>query len=189
MVEIKRITDWDEVYDSALFTQRKETNGKSPTAKWKLKTCYAQHSILRDLMFTIKIYDLESFVIGHLVRHKKETVNPYVSTLREDLTGIKGCDINRLTPNNLKLTLNARAIIDISRQRICNKASLETRQIWAKVLEELKKIEPELYSVCVSQCIHSGFCTEYKTCGYDESIDFDKKRQMYVNSCVALNRK
>ena len=64
-ITIKKLTDWDEVYDSALFTQKKEVGDKNPTSKWKLKTCYAGHSILRDLTFSIKIEDVESFVIGY----------------------------------------------------------------------------------------------------------------------------
>jgi len=87
-ITIKKLVDWDEVYDSALFTQRKEVGDKKPTSKWKLKTCYAGHSILRDLMFSIKIEDVESFIISHLIRHKREYTQPYVQTLREDLTGI-----------------------------------------------------------------------------------------------------
>ena len=51
-ITIKKLVDWDEVYDSALFTQRKEVGDKKPTSKWKLKTCYAKHSILRDLIIT-----------------------------------------------------------------------------------------------------------------------------------------
>lgn len=187
-ITISRITSWDEVYDSALFTQRKKPNGKKPTSNWKLKTCYAQHSVLRDLIFTIKIEDVESFVIGHLIRHQKEFTQPYVQTLREDLTGIKNEDVNRKTLNGVKFTLNAKSIIDISRVRLCNKASLETRKVWAEVLKELAKTEPELVNVCVPNCIEKGFCPEYKTCGFDETDSYNKVREFYIVDCTSMNR-
>lgn len=188
-ITIKKLVDWDEVYDSALFTQRKEVLDKKPTSKWKLKTCYASHSILRDLMFSIKIENVESFVISHLIRHKKEYTQPYVQTLREDLTGISNESVTRLTKNGVKFVLNAKSIIDISRVRLCNKASKETILVWKAVLEELKKIEPELVKVCVPQCIEKGFCTEYKTCGFDKSKTFNLDRVEFVENCVKNNRK
>ena len=188
-ITIKKLVDWDEVYDSALFTQRKEVGDKKPTPKWKLKTCYAKHSILRDLMFSIKIEDVESFIISHLIRHKQNYTQPYVQTLREDLTGIPNESVTRLTKNGVKFVLNARSIIDISRVRLCNKASTETILVWEDVLKELKKIEPELFSVCVPQCIETGMCTEYQTCGFDESGVFNKQRFDYIKNCINNNRK
>ena len=188
-ITIKKLVDWDEVYDSALFTQRKEVGDKKPTSKWKLKTCYAKHSILRDLMFSIKIEDVESFIISHLIRHKQNYTQPYVQTLREDLTGIPNESVTRLTKNGVKFILNARSIIDISRVRLCNKASIETVLVWKDVLKELEKIEPELFSVCVPQCVEVGMCTEYQTCGFDESKKFNKDRQEYTIKCIMNNRK
>ena len=188
-ITIKRLTSWDEVYDSALFTQRKEPNGKKPTSKWKLKTCYAQHSVLRDLIFTIKIEDVESQIISHLIRHQKEFTQPYVQTLREDLTGIPSDTVTRLTKNGVKFTLNAKSIIDISRVRLCNKASIDTRLVWKAVIEELRKIEPELTQICVPQCVEKGFCQEYQTCGFDESIKFEEERSKFVENCKVNNRR
>ena len=188
-IAIKKLVDWGEVYDSALFTQRKEVGDKKPTSKWKLKTCYAGHSILRDLMFSIKIEDVESFIISHLIRHKREYTQPYVQTLREDLTGIPNESVTRLTKNGVKFILNAKSIIDISRVRLCNKASIETILVWKEVLKELEKIEPELTSICVPQCVEKGMCTEYKTCGFDESKKFDEIREDYTLKCILNNRK
>jgi len=187
-VTVKKLVDWDEVYDSALFTQRKEPKNKYPSSKWKLKTCYAGHSILRDLLFSIKIEDIESQVIAHLIRHKKEYTQPYVQTLREDLTGIPSESITRLTKNGVKFVLNAKSIIDITKVRSCSKSMSGTQYVWDEILEELEKIEPELRSVCVKQCIANGFCTEYKTCKLDETEKFAKERKKYVENCTKNNR-
>lgn len=188
-ITVKRLTNWDEVYDSALFTQRKMPKKQFPSDKWKLKTCYAGHSILRDLMFSIKIEDVESQVISHLIRHQKEFTQPYVQTLREDLTGIPSDTVTRLTKNGVKFTLNAKSIIDISRVRLCNKASKETREVWVKVLKELSKIDRIVTSVCVPQCVEKGFCSEYMTCGFNESSKFEDERTDFVLDCVHNNRK
>jgi hypothetical protein len=34
------------------------------------------------------------------------------------------------------------------------------------VLDEIKRSEPELFSVCVPDCVYRGFCPEFKCCGY-----------------------
>ena len=56
-------------------------------------------------------------------------------------------------------------------------------------VKRIKKIEPELFSVCVPQCVEVGMCTEYKTCGFDESENFDKIRDGYTLRCILNNRK
>ena len=125
-VEIKKLVGWDEVFDSAMFTQRKESDGKIPSENWKKKTCVAQHSVLRDLRFSIKLYDAPNFVITHLIRHTKASPQPFVATQREDLTGIPSEEVGRLTPNNLKFDINGEALLFMAQQRLCFKASKET---------------------------------------------------------------
>lgn len=188
-ISINKISDWDEVYDSALFTQKKSPEKQFPSSKWKIKTCYANHSILRDLIFSIKIEDVDSEVIAHLIRHKKNYSQPYVQTLREDLTGIPRESITRLTKNGVKFIMNASCIIDVSRARKCFKSLSKTTDVWNKVLDVLKDMEPELFNVCVSQCVANGFCTEYKTCGFDETKIFGKERAEYKSNCIKNNRK
>lgn len=80
---------------------------------------------------------------------------------------------------NLQLSLNAQEIINISKLRLCNKASKETREIWYKVIDELAQIEPYLASACVPQCVYRGFCPEPKSCGRTETNFFSFTRKHY----------
>jgi actin-like ATPase involved in cell morphogenesis len=84
-------------------------------------------------------------------------------------------------PVNMRLFLNAQEIINISRQRLCNKAELTTNQIWRQVVEELRKIEPELANACVPQCYYRGFCPEFKSCGFADGELFPLKVTDYHN--------
>ena len=54
---------------------------------------------------------------------------------------------------------DAQALINISRKRLCNQASPETREAW-------KLHDPVLASVCVPECIYRGTCVEMHSCGY-----------------------
>ena len=68
---------------------------------------------------------------------------------------------------------------NISRKRLCNCASKETRDIWVMVLNELKKIDKPLYEVCVRECIYRNHCPEYKSCGYDKTNLFKEEVERY----------
>lgn len=69
--------------------------------------------------------------------------------------------------------------INISKLRLCYKASYETRKIWMQVVEELRKIEPHLTAACVPQCIYRGFCPESKSCGKVDTHVFPVYRENY----------
>lgn len=70
------------------------------------------------------------------------------------------------------------AIISISRKRMCMKAAPETRAAWEMFLDELVRVEPDLASCCVPECVYRGFCPEFKPCGFCGSSTF---RQMLDN--------
>lgn len=179
-IEIEKISDWDKAYEMALFTQRKVPKTKYPSSSWINKMCYAEHSPIREVKFIVKFYDVENFVIQHLARHVH--AQPYVSTQRSDLTGLSDENINRLTPNNLVLSLNAQEIIHISKERLCNKSHVKTKEVWQKFLEGLRCVDEKLYLVCVPKCIYRGFCPELKKCGYVKSEEFQEIRQQYINN-------
>ena len=58
----------------------------------------------------------------------------------------------------MRLFLNAQEIINISKVRLCSKAESETKIIWRQVVEELRKIEPELANACVPSCFYYRIC-------------------------------
>lgn len=176
-VEVKWHEDmWQTIKDATMTTIGKDT-GKYPDSKWKRDILMAEHSPIRIGHIIIKIYDAPQFVHGHLVRHHNG-VTPFVSTLRSDRNDYDEVP-NRNTLQSAEYDVNFQAFINMSRKRNCNCASYETRYVWGKVLEAIKDIEPELYSVCVKECLYRGFCSEIFTCGYDTTEMFKKELKMY----------
>jgi hypothetical protein len=68
---------------------------------------------------------------------------------------------------NHDIILNAQEILYISKKRLCAKASKETREIWSKVVSELRNIgEVELSAFCKPECWWCGNkCPESAPCG------------------------
>ena len=172
-ITIKKITDWDLVYREALYTQGKSPKKQFPSEEWKERTVKAQHSPLRCLQFIIDIEEVPNFVHNHLVRHVH--LQPFIRTMREDLTGISSDKITRNTYNNGSYMINAQEFLNVTYLRSCFKASKETRETWDSVVEKMNKIEPILSKYAVKNCIRLGYCAEYSPCKYINSEDYKIK--------------
>lgn len=169
---------WQSIKDSAMFTMGK-TSGRYPSSEWRHSILKAEHSPIRDGYFIIDCYDIPSFVIGHIVRHFNG-IEKYVQSLRSDRITYENGEIpNRNTLQNVRLRINFQAFINISRKRLCNCASKETREFWRLILETIKEYEPELYSVCVRECVYRGHCPEMKCCGYCYSDEYKEEFVQY----------
>lgn len=176
-VEVKWHVDmWQEIKNSAMFTIHKD-EGVYPVSEWKRRMLLAEHSPIRSGRLIINVYDIPSFVIGHFVRHNIGFV-PFVSTLRSDRVDYDKVP-DRNTLQNVRFDGNFQSFINISRKRLCNCASKETIEVWKAIMEEVKKFEPELYAVCVRECIYRGFCPEYKSCGYHKTDKYKKELKQY----------
>lgn len=173
-IEITKVTDWERVVDAARFTQRKEPLDKEPSDEFKKQMMFSEHSPLRLLEFDIKMYGIPYWVSNHFVRHIH--AQPFVSTSRPDITGSKLTrhEMPQDEPVNLQLSLNAQEIINISKVRLCSKASSDTRYVWREVVNKLQEIEPILAHACVPQCVYRGICPEKNSCGYYERYFFDQ---------------
>lgn len=182
-VEITKLTSWKDALNAARFTQRKEPLDKEPSQKFKKNIIKAEHSPLRCLMFNIDMYDVPYYTAMHFRTHKLVHV-PFISTSRPDVDGnMKPRNEQKKDePVNVRLMLDAQEIIAISRVRLCNRAEAETRKVWRIVIEELRKMEPELANACVPNCLYKGFCPEFNTCGLANTELFDIKRNDYINS-------
>jgi hypothetical protein len=172
--------DWLNVKNKALGTIGKETN-KFPTDNWKAMILMSEHSPIRDLIYSWKWVDIKSWISVHFVRHYIG-VNHFVETQRNDRQDEYDRDTapqNALVTHNC--TANAQSIIDISKVRLCNKAHIETIQMWILFLDQLKSIDLNLYKLSVPKCIYrNGFCTEPQCCGYNRSAPFKNKLQEYA---------
>lgn len=87
---------------------------------------------------------------------------------------------DRYAPTDLACVINAEAIINMSRKRLCVKASAETREIWETVIDKVSECDPYLAKHCVKPCVHCGFCREAKPCGYMKTRIYEKQREEYL---------
>jgi hypothetical protein len=162
---------WRDIADSANTTINKEAGNKEPSSIWKRRMLLAEHSPIRQLIIKSKWYHLKYWVSVHLVRHWLGIIH-WVRTQRTDRTGVERDNIPQGALVEHEIEANAQAIINISRKRMCKCASEETRQAWTLFLDTFRETEPELYSVCVPDCIYRGYCYEFKSCKYYNSTHY-----------------
>jgi hypothetical protein len=175
---------WRDVADAARTTVRMEEGQKEPGSAWKRRILLSEHSPIRQMTFKWKWIGLKYWVSVHFVRHKIG-IEHFVSTQRTDRTGVNRDETPQSAPVNHECYANAQSLIFISRKRLCRQASPETTVAWKRVLDEVKKREPELFSVCVPECVYRGFCPEFKTCGYADTKVFQKALDAYRNGIVS----
>jgi len=173
--------DWLIVRNHALFTRRKSTD-KVPDEKLKLKFLLSEHSPIYDLRFVVNFFDIPSWITVHYVRHHEGFI-PFISSQRNDIQheyDRKKAPQDTLV--NMRFSGNAEAILNISRKRLCHRASSETRSVWMEFLNELQKYCPELEKCCVPQCVYrNGICPEvFEPCGYNKTETFLYKQEKYL---------
>lgn len=169
--------NWYRVKDATVNTIGK-TRGGYPTSEWKRKILLSEHSPIRLIKFYWRWKNLKSWVSVHFVRHKIG-IEHWVSTQRTDRTGVNRDELPQSAFVNHACEADAQALINISRKRLCNCASKDTREAWQLVKEKIAKKEPELASCMVRECIYRGFCPEMFGCGYDKTEDFQKELKKY----------
>lgn len=180
-VKVNWLSDtWAQVLDAARNTINKPAKGKEPSSDWKRKILFSEHSPIRKINIDWTWEGIKSWISVHFVRHKIG-IDHFVSTQRND-RGNPDRDLSpQATPVNHNAKANASAIMFISRKRLCKMAHPETREAWKDFLLELEKVEPELVSVCVPECVYrNGICPEFKSCGYNFTKDFEQAREIYI---------
>ena len=194
--------DWIRVVNAARRTWGKAPIDHEPKDSWKRNILLAEHSPIRLLEYDFTIENLRQWVTVHLVRHH-EGCEKFVHTQREDINKkieeitkhvIEIFDEEGLLRsgwrprdymfqgegNDMDMTCNAQAFINISRKRMCSCASPETRYAWKIVIDALREVDPILAEKCVPECVYRGFCSEGKRgCGYARTTDFQKRLAEY----------
>lgn len=163
-----QVTSWKRVLNAARRTVGKSPLDKEPSYSFKKKILLAEHSPIRLLEYDFSWEDIKQWVTVHLVRHH-EGCEKFVHSQREDRRelSVPRDELPQGSLNDMDMTCNAQAMINISRKRLCSCASKETREAWSQVIEKLKKVDPVLAEVCVPECIYRGFCPETdRCCGY-----------------------
>lgn len=175
---IKKKGSWREVADSARTTIHQEPGIKEPSDKWKKQILLAEHSPIRTMQYKWKWLNIPYFVSVHFARHWLGIVH-FVSTSRTDRTGVDRTKLYQDNPVNHECEANVQALINISRKRLCNKASTETREAWKAVKEEVAKVDPVTASVMVPECVYRGFCSEFQGCGFCNTAEYCEQLEAY----------
>lgn len=113
---------------------------------------------------------------GQYTKMDAENFNWALGTL-EDLMN----NADRETPVILGLCVNAQALIDMAKVRLCMQASPETRQVFKAIQRRVEEVDPELSMTMVPKCIYrNGLCGEPRCCGFNGSSEFKKQLQTYL---------
>lgn len=150
---------WKRALNFARKTVGKKKLDKEPSKEWKRRILLQEHSPIRAVEYVISFDSIRQWVSVHLVRHWLGFI-PFVHSQRNDRR-VLDCSRDELPQgslNDMDVLANAQSLINISRKRLCGKASPETRHAWIKVKEEMEKVDPEMASVMVPECIYRGFC-------------------------------
>lgn len=169
---------WRDVADAARTTIHKAQGEGEPGSLWKRRMLLCEHSPIRQLIVSAKWCELKYWVSVHFVRHKIG-IEHWVRTQRKDRTGVDRDELPQDSEVEHEILVNAQAIINISRRRLCNQASRETREAWKNMLSSIENKLPELASACVPDCIYRGWCYEFNSCGYHKTPEFKQKLEIY----------
>lgn len=173
--------NWRRVLNAARRTVGKAPIDKEPSDKFKKKILLAEHSPIRLLEYDFTWEDIRQWVTVHFVRHH-EGCEKFVHTQRGDRRklAVPRDELPQGSLNDMDMTCNAQAFINLSRKRLCGVASKETRAAWELVISYLKEIDPILASKCVPECIYRGFCPEFdRCCGYCNTEEYKTRLVEY----------
>ena len=195
--------NWRRVLNAARRTWGKKPLDKEPSDKFKKKILLAEHSPIRLLEYDFTIENLRQWITVHLVRHhegcekfvhsQRQDINPEVEVITKRLIevlreegllreGWKERDyMFQGEGNDMDMTCNAQAFINISRKRLCmGCASPETRLAWNLVIDALREVDPILAEKCAPECIYRGFCPETdRCCGYVNTDAYQERLKEY----------
>lgn len=186
---MEKVTLWKRALNAARRTIGKEPLDKEPSDSWKAKMLLAEHSPIRLVEFEWTWGSIKQWVTTHIVRHH-EGCEKMVHSQRGDRRAIfeeYGVETRDQLPqgaeNDMDMSANAQALINISRKRLCNCASPETRAAWEQVQESIRKIDPVMAEKMVPECIYRGFCPEFMNpCGYSKTPQYQKALKKYRNT-------
>ena len=182
-VKVERDTSWKRALNAARRTVGKKPLDKEPSETWIDNILYAEHSPIRLVEYRISFEGIRQWVTTHLVRHWLGFI-PFIHSQREDRRNLEvpRDELPQGAENDADFVANAQALINISRKRLCNCASKETKEAWTAVKNEMEKVDPIMAKHMVPECIYRGFCPELKSCGYSKTEKFKEELSKYRKS-------
>lgn len=173
---------WKRALNLARRTDGKQELDKEPSDKFKFKVLIQEHSPIRAVEYILHFERIRQWVTVHLVRHWLGFI-PFVHSQREDRRAldVPRDELPQGAENDMDVLANAQSLINVSKKRLCHKASPETRKAWEDVRKQIDKVDPAMAAVMVPECIYRGFCPYGKeSCGAIKSEAFQKWRENYI---------
>lgn len=168
-----------EVADRARTTISLPPGTKEIPDSYIIKLAKAEHSPIRFREYSITITGVKSWLATHFARHHVGW-QPYVSTQRDDRTGIGRNTLPQGALVDMHIDCNLQGLINVSRKRLCGCAHIEAQNLMADIIKALKVIDPLVEEVCVRECVYRGFCPEFKpACKYSKSEHFKEAVDKY----------
>jgi len=177
---VEKLTKENLMQKACAFTQGKYES------KIQLDQIYqCEHSPIRTQMFWIEMYDIPTFVSTHFVRHKVG-VEHFVKSNR----GKENIDRNTLV--NHAMLINAQALINIARKRLCKKASKETQLIMQEIKYQIALCDIDLAHFMVKDCEYRGKCVEVTPCTIKKEnvlqrLHDERKTPKFCDRCIKEN--
>lgn len=134
--------------------------GQAPSTATLERMYRCLHSPIRTQMFWIRMEGIATFVSVHLVRHK-HGVEHFVESNRDDRGGTNA---DRLTPVNHSMLVNAEALINMARKRLCYASHKTTVGVMARVRNAIRRVDPDLADNMLPECVRCGYCPELRAC-------------------------
>ena len=157
-IKVKKLTDESLVRRACEMTMR---GAKSNISLDKIYDC--EHSPIRCSIFWIELLDIPTFVSVHFVRHKIG-IEHFVMSNRDDRGG-KGI-VTRESLVNHGMLVNAQALINMARKRLCFKAHKEVIRIFTELRNKIAEVDKDLAKYMVPECCYRRGCHELSSCGY-----------------------
>ena len=109
--------------------------------------------------------NIDSFSVWSALRHVADAYKAMINNRvpKEDARMI----LPNATPTTLAFTVNARALVEISGQRLCNRAQKEIRELFQSIKKEVAVVCPEVAALMLPKCEQHEipFCEESNCCG------------------------
>lgn len=145
------------------LTCRDDRHGGNPGLPDKIESVKEQLSMLR----------------GQINSGSYQTQFDLIQAMVDQLNWLKD-NSDRETPVNLGLCLNAQALIDMAKVRLCHQAHRDTIEVFQAIKDAVKQIDPELAEMMVPKCVYrNGLCGEPRCCGYNATEAFTKELHAY----------
>lgn len=141
-----------------------------PNDEWKRKLLIARHSPLRNGTIMWKWEEIPYAISTHFARHHIGT-EKYVSTSREDRTGVPRYQRSQMDSVSMTMEANIEALQNIAEKRLCTCADKTTREYMMDLKDEIKKYDEDIAWSLVPSCIRCGGCIEeFSNCKFYENL-------------------